>query len=105
MRPLADRAMLLQAALHETSGGRVDWRGHVLGLREDVSDSDELAATVDLYLKSITNNTQRTAEKAHWESRRRNEEQQTASDHASWIQFWREIADTPDVRIWARPRC
>lgn len=94
-RPPADRAMLLEGAMR-LAPSRDAWRDHLLGLKTLVADQPELLATIDERLKPSED------EKAHkrWEiedaKRNKQRERRQAKDHASWVIFWREVAEQPD---------
>lgn len=94
-RPLADRAMLLEPAMR--SAPSRDARGnHLLALKALVADQPELLATIDKRLKAA----EQDKELKRWEiedaKRKRQRERREAKDRASWVMFWREVAEQPD---------
>ena len=90
-----DRAMLLQADMR-LPPDREQWRDHLAQLKPLVSDRPDLVATIDDRLKPP----KRDEEHERWEKehaeRQKRREQQNAESKASWIRFWREVADHPD---------
>ncbi len=94
-RATNDRAMLLAAAVN-LPPIHADWRDHVSGLKLLVADQPALLSTIDERLKPSK------YEKEHqrWEKqateRKKQRERQLAKNRASWIQFWREVAEHPE---------
>lgn len=93
--PIGDRAMLLEAALNLVR--RADeWHNHALELKTLVADQPELLSIVDQRLEPSKD------EKAYkrWEieeaKRKKQRERKAAKNHASWVVFWREVAEHPD---------
>ena len=94
-RSLDERAMLLEAAIH-LSPNRDAWKEHVKGLKARIVDVPSFVERIDDWLKLPKHD----KEHRHWEKkqaeRKKHEERRKAKDHASWVQFWREIANQPE---------
>lgn len=94
-RDVGERAMLLEAAIR-LSPDRDTLKEHVEGLRPLIVDEPSFVGRIDDWLKPSKN------EKKHryWEKkqavRKKQEEERKAKDRASWVQFWREIANQPE---------
>jgi len=90
-----NRAMLLEAAMR-LAPHREQWRDHVSGLKPLVADQPSLLAAIDERLKP----SKHYKELECWEKKeaeqKKQQEQQDANDKASWIQFWREVAEHPE---------
>lgn len=90
-----DRAMLLQAGI-SLSPDREHWREHLAHLKRLVSDRPDLVATIDDRLKPP----KLDEESARWErrhaARQAQHERRDAENKATWIRFWRQVADDPD---------
>ena len=86
----SDRAMLLVAAMRLTPNRDVS------GLKQLVADQPDLIATIDERLKPSKHD----KELERWEKKgaeHEKERERRASDaRASWIKFWREVAEQPD---------
>ncbi len=94
-RDAGERAMLLEAAIR-LSPDRDTWKENVEGLRHLVADEPSFVQRVDAWLKPSKHG----KEHRHWEKKRaerkKQEERRKAEDRASWVQFWREIANHPE---------
>ena len=94
-RQLADRAMLLESAMR-LAPSRDAWRDHLLGLKNLVADQPGLLAAIDERLKP----SEQDKDLKRWEiedaKRKKQRDRREAKSHASWIMFWREVADQPD---------
>ena len=90
-----DRAMLLQGAMRLPPDPE-RWRNHVSELKPLVADQPDLIAAIDEYLKPR----KQDEETERWEiesaERKKQQERQDEQDKASWVQFWREIAERPE---------
>ena len=90
-----DRAMLLEAAMH-LPPNRERWRDHISELKPLVADQPNLLATIDERLKP----SKRDKGHERWEKkvaeRKKQRERRDAKKRASWIQFWREVAQHPE---------
>jgi hypothetical protein len=91
-----DRAMLLEIALR-LSPSRDQWHDHVTALKPLIADLPDLVSKVDECLKPAPPDTERNEWEIKAEKRRREAEQKDAENRASWIQFWQEVAEQPDV--------
>jgi hypothetical protein len=98
--PFPERAMLLEAAMRLAPWGGA-WREEIIALKPVVADNPELLAKIEDSLKPLQ------AEKEHkrWEieeaRRREQRERKDAKNRASWVIFWREVADHPDTAFAA----
>lgn len=91
-----DRAMLLEVAGRITPTGeeRLD---HLQNLRALVADLPELQSTIDGWLAPPKRNEEHERLEREWAARRKKEERQEAKYHESWVKFWREVAEHPEV--------
>ncbi len=91
-----DRAVLLEAAMR-LSPNQEAWRDHVVGLKPLVGDQLDLLGRIDEYLQPP----KYTEKHKQWEKkaaeRKKQREQREAKNRASWILFWREIANDPET--------
>ncbi|CAE6715017.1 hypothetical protein R75777_01306 [Paraburkholderia nemoris] len=94
-RPTADRALLLQAALHLCPQPE-QWQDHVLELKTRVTGQPELLAVIDECMKPPKRNKEleRLEKKAAEQKTQR--ERRAAKAHGSWILFWREVSQRPE---------
>lgn len=94
-RDLGERALLLEAAIR-LPPDRVTLKEHVEGLKPLVIDNHTFVEKLDKLLIPQKYD----QEHHHWETKRAERKKQEAlqktKDHASWIQFWREIANHPE---------
>ncbi len=94
-RDAGERAMLLEAAIR-LSPDRDNWKEHAESLRPLIIDEPSFVDRLDDWLKPSKH------EKEHrrWErkqaERKKHEERQKAKNRASWVQFWREVANQPE---------
>ena len=90
-----DRAMLLEAAMRLVPH-REQRQDHVSGLKPLVADQPSLLAAIDEHLKP----SQHDEEEKRWEKeqalRKQQQERRDAENRASWIQFWRDVAERPE---------
>lgn len=94
-RAINDRAMLLAAAVN-LPPNRDEWRNHVSGLKPLVVDQPELLSAIDERLNpSKSDKMQKRWEKEE-AKRKKQREQRNAKNRASWIQFWRKVAEQPE---------
>lgn len=96
-RPPAERALALEAAMHNAWTGKGERRDYLLELRNLVSDSPALTARMDEYLKPPTVNRELARMEAEHRKRSEQAKRRRAKDHASWILFWREVANSPQT--------
>lgn len=94
-RDTDERAMLLEAAIR-LSPDRDTWKEHVQGLKPLVADELSFVQRIDDWLKPSKHD----KENRRWEKkqakRKKQEERRKATNRASWIQFWREVANQPE---------
>jgi hypothetical protein len=94
-RSSADRAMLMEAAMRNAPSEE-EWCNYIMGLKVLVADSSELLKMIEDRLKPpLPNKEQERWEKQNTVHKMRLE-QKKAKDHASWVNFWREVADQPN---------
>jgi hypothetical protein len=95
-RETQDRAMLLEAAISLSPSGE-QWRDHVSKLKPLVTDQPELLNTINERLRpSKPNKTLEMWAKRDAEQKKQHERRH-AKNYASWIQFWREISQNPEL--------
>jgi len=90
-----DRAMLLETAM-QLSPGRDEWKNHLRDLKPLIVDIPELKISIDDRLNAAPDK-----QLMRWEvedaKRKKQQVRREAKDRASWIIFWREVADNPDT--------
>ncbi len=94
-RTTNERAMLLEAAM-SLPLDREHWRDHVSGLRPLVADQTDLLAVIDNHLKPPKHDKERKRREKEVAERKKQQERRDAKDRASWILFWREVAEHPE---------
>ena len=95
-----DRAMLLEAAIRLPTD-REQWRDHVSGLKPLVADQTGLVAAIDERLKLSKNDKALKRWEKKEAQRKKQRERRDAKRKASLIQFWREVAQRPDMAFSA----
>lgn len=94
-RDPAERAMLLEVAVRIREQD-VTWEDHLLGLDKYVNDLPDLSERLRQLAKPAKRDREfERMEKAN-EKRRKQSELRTKKAHASWMIFWREVANDPD---------
>jgi len=88
--------MMLDGALCHVWDRQGTWHDHARRLRADVADQVDLVAMIDRQLEPMPINPELLAQEAGWKKREKKEALQHAKDHASWLQFWEELANSPD---------
>jgi len=96
-RPLAERAMILEATMHATWDGQGERHDYVTTLKDRVVDSPALTARINDYLKPAPANRELARMEAENQKRQKQAKRQYAEDHASWASFWREVANNPQT--------
>lgn len=96
-RPLAERTMMLEAAIREIWNGQGERRDYVLRLKTHIADCPTLMAHIDNHLKSAPINRELARMEAKHQRYRKQAERRQAKDHASWVLFWREVANNPQT--------
>lgn len=94
-RAPADRALLLQAAMH-LGPSRETWSEHLTGLKSLVADQPDLLAMIDQRLKQPQRSKEQRALERECAQQKLQDQRREAKNRASWIQFWREVAHHPD---------
>ena len=94
-RDTDERAMLLEAAIR-LSPDRDTWKEHVEGLRPLIADEPSFMQRVDDWLKPSKHDKEHRRWEKKQAERKKQEERRKAKNHASWIQFWREVANQPE---------
>ena len=94
-RPENERALLLEAAMR-LPPNREQWRDHVSGLKPQVADRPRLVAVIDERLKPMKRDNESERREQALAERQEEQEQEHAQNKASWIRFWREVAERPE---------
>lgn len=90
-----ERAMLLEAAIR-LSPDRDTWKEHVEGLRSLIADESSFVQRLNDWLKPSKHDKEHRRWEKKQAERKKQEERRRAKDRASWIQFWREVANQPE---------
>ena len=91
----SDRAMLLEAAMRLTPSGE-EWRDRMSDLKRLIGDQPVLIAAIDERLKALKHDEEKERWKKEKAVREKERERQAAKARASWIKFWRFVAEHPD---------
>ena len=94
-RDTDERAMLLEAAIR-LPPDRDTWKEHVEGLRPLIADEPSFMQRLDDGLKPSKHDKEHRRWEKKQAERKKQEERRKAKNHASWIQFWREVANQPE---------
>ena len=94
-RDTGERAMLLEAAIR-LSPDRDTWKEYVEGLRPLTEDQPSFMQRLDDWLKPSKHDKEHRRWEKKQAERKKQEERQKAKNRASWIQFWREVANQPE---------
>lgn len=94
-RDTGERAILLEAAIG-LSQDRDTWKEHVEGLRHLIVDEPSLVQRLADWLKPSKHDKEHRRWEKKQTERKKQEERRKAKDRASWIQFWREVANQPE---------
>jgi hypothetical protein len=95
--PLADREMMLYAAMIDLLRQSDDVRAVTEGLKTYVDDAPTLIAVIDKRLAPSPDQ-KRMRQFAEEDARRKRErEKKESKARASWVKFWKEVATKPDV--------
>lgn len=94
-RDAGERAMLLEAAIR-LSPDRDTWKKHVEGLRPLVVDEPSFVQRLDDSLKPSKHDKEHRRWEKKQAERKKQEERRKAKSRASWVQFWREVANQPE---------
>ena len=93
----AERAVMLEAAMREMWDGQGERREHVLNLKNLVADCPDLIAIIEERIKPEPVNREFARRNAEHKKRTEHEKRRQAKDHASWVLFWREVANSPNM--------
>lgn len=94
-RAANDRAMLLEGAIW-LSPNQEHWQDYLSGLKPLVADQQDLLDVIDERLKPSKYDEERKHRKEKEAERKKLIERQDEENRASWIQFWREVAEQPE---------
>jgi hypothetical protein len=94
-RQPAERAMLLEIAIRIREQA-VTWHGHLAWLDQFVSDLPDLSERLRQLAKPTKRDREHERMERSIEKRRKQSELRDKKAHASWVLFWREIANEPD---------
>ena len=95
-RSVDDRAMLLEAAMRLPQD-RKQRGDHVSGLKPLVADQPSLVAAIEERLKPSKLDEMHERWKKEEAEREKQQERRDAENRTSWIQFWREVAEHPEI--------
>jgi hypothetical protein len=101
--PVEHREMMLWAEMLLLNRDAADYRGLLEGLKARVADAPSLIAIVDDRLKPQAASAEMRRMEARHEKRKKQEDRRAAKAHASWVMFWREIANEPE-KVFASDR-
>jgi hypothetical protein len=101
--PLERREMMLWAEMTMLNRGAPDQKLLLQSLKNFVSDAPGLVALIDGRLKPQPGSAELRRMQALSAKRAKHKERRDAKAHASWVAFWREIAQHPD-RVFAADR-
>jgi len=95
-RDAGERAMLLEAAIRLSPDSDA-WKEHAEELRPLIADDPSCVQRLDDWLKPSKHEKQHRRWEKKRAERKKQEERRKAMARASWIQFWREVANQPDT--------
>lgn len=101
-RTYNNRALMLEIALR-LSHGQEQWRDQLSGLKILVGDQPTLLAVIDEWLQPPKSNKEYIRREKKEAKRKEQEARKEAKNRASWIRFWREIAEHPE-RVFSPKR-
>lgn len=96
-RSQAERALMLEAALYGVWDGQGDWRDYAVKLADKVADVPVLAAALEEKTRPRPVDPKWEKMKERHRKQREDDRRREAKNHASWIQFWREVASHPQT--------
>ena len=94
-KPLDHREMMLWAELNLLRRDEPDYQKFVQSLKPLVADAPSLVAIIEDRLKPPTIDPQVRKMQAEHDERTKQAKREEAEAHASWVGFWKEIAQTP----------
>ena len=95
-RSPADRAMLFESAIC-LAPRQKERRDYIMGLKPLIADRPELLTALEDRLKPSKQETQLKRWENKEAKRKKQKERQEAKAHASWVTFWCEVAERPDI--------
>jgi hypothetical protein len=95
--PLADREMMLYAAMIDLLRQGDDVRAVTKGLKTYVADAPALIAVIDNRLAPSPDQERMRQFEEEDARRKREREKKESKARASWVKFWKEVATKPDV--------
>lgn len=90
-RPLVERTMMLHALMREPTDKILQ------DCKECVGEEPSLIALIDSHLEPREIDTEWAEHNARSEQRRKDRKKQDAENHATWIAFWHEVAEHPEM--------
>ncbi len=96
-RPLSQRTMMLELSMRGVWDGIGNVRDYVEGLRQYVVDKAELCELIDRFLAPREANPDEVRLEKRINQQRKAAEMRESMDHASWVAFWREVAEHPQT--------
>lgn len=90
-----ERSMLLEAAIRLSPSADAV-KEHVEGLRFLVADEHSFVQKLDDWLKPSKHDKEHRRWEMKQAERKKQEERRKSKNHASWVQFWREVANQPE---------
>lgn len=99
--PLPERTMMLYASMHSICNTAGSLRDHIESLKQYVADAPELTALIDRHLAPREVSRERAEVEAQIEQDRQAVRTREAEKHASWLAFWREVAEHPETAFSA----
>jgi hypothetical protein len=95
-KSVAEREMMLWAAMIQVSPSGDSHIKILEDLKPYVADAQALLTIIEERLKPSPDNEEARRLEEQSENYKRQRESQDAEAHASWVKFWKEIADNPD---------
>ncbi len=96
MIPTDKRAVILEGAIRlwdRTS----DWKKYLTSLKSMVSDLPQLVTVLDTLPQEVKPDPEMQRMEAESAKRKREAHRRDKAAHASWVKFWREVAEHPDA--------
>nr|WP_093191712.1 hypothetical protein [Thiocapsa sp. KS1] len=94
-RTFEERAVILEAGIRVACNREGEWLDYVLTLQACVVDSPMLSKRVYDHLKPVRDNRDVARMEMADQKRTKHAERRQIKDHASWVLFWREVAEHP----------
>lgn len=95
--PLAHREMMLWTEMLLLNGDTINHREQLEHLKSFVADAPSLVAIIDNRLYPPEGDPELRRMEAEFAQHAQDAKQRAAEAHASWVNFWREIARDPDA--------